>query len=396
MGNNKEGKNKSRIVVNLKRAKRNVVYTVKKFMISKKDNSNPLKQSMFIALSVFGILGCGPLLIGGSKIFMEEGLNNIALIEIGSWMLLVFVAFFKLITIEIRSLIILIILYSFSVILLLTAGNSGAGFVCILAFMFLSGLVLDRRKLLIFLAINVILFVLITYLLLKGNLDGLAIANYKSTWYINMLVTQISGMGLMFLVNILYNVIKRSNYQLVISNELLEKSREKEKVYADIYRSAPIAIGVGLPNGDVVDGNEQFETLIGYSKAEMNEFKWNKRSNSKKLVEKEKKLLSRLSPKNNVVKYENEIITKEGYVVPLELTVKAIFKEDESLDYYISFAQNISERKETEKQLNELNFELENLVEERTKELKSTSNSLKLATKAGKIGVWEWVEETNE
>ena len=375
---------------------RDIISMAKKRMISQNDNSNSLKQSMFMALSIFSILGCGPLLIVGARIFMVNGLNNIAFIEISSLMLLVIIAFLRPIKAEVRSLIILLILYSFSIILLITAGSLGAGLTCILAFMFLSGLILDRPKLVMFIVINLIVFIVLTYLLFNGNLDGYEIVAYKPAWYINMMVTQVSGIGLMFLVNILYDVIKISNNELSIANQLLETSKEKEKVYADIYRSAPLAIGLGLPSGEVIGGNKQFEILTGYRSDELDEFKWNNNTKNKEFIEKEKKLLSELSPENNVVKYENELITKSGKAIPIELKVKAIFKEDDSLDYYISFVQDISERKETENKLNKMNYDLERLVEERTKELQAASNSLRLATKAGGIGVWEWYAENNE
>ncbi len=211
-----------------------------------------------------------------------------------------------------------------------------------------------------------------------------------------MLTTQISGIGLMYLVHIIYNVLKTRNDDLKQSNELLKTIKSKEELYADIYRSSPIAICIGYPNGDLGECNEEFAILTGYSSEELSSVKWNETLTPDKWLDIEMNQLSTLSLENDIVSYEKEYITKSGDIIRIEITIKGKFKKDETVDYYICFLQDISDRKKNEEELFQLNFQLENLVDQRTQELKKTSSRLQLATKAGKIGVWEWYAESKE
>lgn len=190
--------------------------------------TTPLNQSLFIGLSLFTIFVCGPLLIYGSFMFLNEGSVALAITEISASILLIFIVFQKKLSIESRKLLIVLILYSFCIVLLLATAIHGAGMVSVLAIIFLSGIILDSKRLLNFLLINILVFSIITILLLNGAFDSSTMAEYKPIWFVNMLTTQTSGIGLAYLMRLIYMALKKTNQEIRESKELIKKS-EKSK-----------------------------------------------------------------------------------------------------------------------------------------------------------------------
>jgi len=163
----------------------------KREYVSEKTDIKNLRQSLFAILSLFLVVACGPLFIFGATMFILQGDFLIAGIQILSYIFIVLVICIKRINIDTRQFIIMIMLYFFSVLLLIITGSNGAGLVAILAIMFLSGILLDSKKLFYLVGINLFTFTLLTVFLNIGTLDGTYLHTYKDTWAINMLTTQI-------------------------------------------------------------------------------------------------------------------------------------------------------------------------------------------------------------
>ena len=189
-----------------------------------------LKQNLFLGLSFFAIVFCGPLLIYGSFLFFSENELIPATIELVTYLVMLVLIFNNRLSISTRNFIIILSLYSFSLALLIFTGNTGAGLVCIIAIMFLSGIVLSLKRLIAFLVTDVAVFTALTWLLLTGFLDGMQIETYKGIWFINILTTQLSGIGLMFLIHLVYNVLDKQNKELKTSENLLRQSEESKAV----------------------------------------------------------------------------------------------------------------------------------------------------------------------
>ena len=144
-------------------------------------------------------------------------------------------------TIGIRNFIIILSLYFFSVALLIFTGNTGAGMVCIVAIMFLAGIVLSFRRLIEFLIADIIIFTALSVLMVLGLFEGFQIQTYEGIWFINMLTAQFSGIGLMFLIHLVYNALDRQNVKLKTSERMLRQSEESKamllsNIHGMVYR----------------------------------------------------------------------------------------------------------------------------------------------------------------
>jgi len=140
--------------------------------------------------------------------FFRDGSFIFAAIEALSYVFIVFIIYNRRINVETRKFAIMIILYTFSVLLLVVTANTGAGMVCILALLFLSGVLLESNKLLYLVLFNIVIFTLLTFLLFFGTFDGTIMEAYKSIWIINMLTTQVCGIGLLSLTHIIYKALE--------------------------------------------------------------------------------------------------------------------------------------------------------------------------------------------
>jgi PAS domain S-box-containing protein len=137
------------------------------------------------------------------------------------------------------------------------------------------------------------------------------------------------------------------------AEEQLKASIEREKELADIGRYAPIAIAYGYPDGRLENCNAAFSELTGYSISELQQINWNEVLTPPSWRAIEGEQLSQLSPTQKSVQYEKEYITKDGSIVPIELSVTAKFDSAGTILHYIGFINDITDRKQNEEALKE-------------------------------------------
>lgn len=125
---------------------------------------------------------------------------------------------------------------------------------------------------------------------------------------------------------------------------------KREQSLADIIRNAPMAIGVGYPDGQLDMCNTAFTTLTGYTEEELKSVKWNTVLTPKKWQAQESEFLSQIRHDNDSVQYEKEYQRKDGSLIPIELVVTARFNPKNQPEYYIGFVSDITERKKNETQ----------------------------------------------
>jgi len=161
----------------------------------------------------------------------------------------------------------------------------------------------------------------------------------------------------------------------VTSRKKIESNlRSSEERLQAIVENAPDAIFIYDNDGNLIYGNRKAEELTGYSKIEFmgkNVFDMGIITEEYIPLVVEKLKQFRGIPGGP---QEVELINKAGRRILIEVTVFPIAKQGTS--EVVGIARDVTERKRMEKELNEHRHHLENLIKERTAELKSANQRL--------------------
>lgn len=142
------------------------------------------------------------------------------------------------------------------------------------------------------------------------------------------------------------------------------------------YSTQPFA--VKYPDGRLGVINRAFEKLTGYTLEELKRNDWYELLTPPEFRAMEQQKLLELERTGKEVTYEKEYIQKDGTRVPIELLVNLMKNEDGTSKYYYAFINNITERKQAEKELNETTVKYSNL-------LNNTSDGVWIHNLDGKI-----------
>ncbi|PZV21920.1 MAG: hypothetical protein DCF12_21065 [Snowella sp.] len=233
---------------------------------------------------------------------------------------------------------------------------------------------------------------LVVPILLNGNntLWGLLIAHQCSAprqWHEEdiQLLHQLS-------VHLAIALQQAELYQnLETTNNLLEeKVRERTKkiqLQSQVLEEIHDGVVTTDSNGMILSWNRGSEKLYGYTEAEV------LGRNIGFMYEDAENLQSEvLVPVFKTGKHTAEVIviSKSGKRIYVSLHLSVVKDEQGNITHLIGCANDITERKRAEQELQQLNQELETKVLERTEALQNVSERLGLALKSGAFGCWEW------
>ncbi|MFN9835809.1 MAG: PAS domain S-box protein [Pseudanabaena sp.] len=186
---------------------------------------------------------------------------------------------------------------------------------------------------------------------------------------------------------------------LFMIRDISDRKHAEAKLEKEYYRSAMLfntsldGLFVLDLQGDLIDANQSFANMLGYSREEVMSLsiydidaKWSAAE-----------LLSGIQEfgQEKSVKFETLHRRKDGSIFTVEISASSVDWSGEIVQFGI--CRDITERKQAEHQLQQLNQFLEAKVEERTSELQKReielqklSERLALSLKSGAIGTWEW------
>lgn len=151
----------------------------------------------------------------------------------------------------------------------------------------------------------------------------------------------------------------------------LEKQlKQSEKMYRELFENSPFSIVLMDMDGNIIDINDKFEEIYGYSKRDVihnSPFTFTKFYAHPKDF---KNHLKTIFKGKNIEKQELFIKTKKQGNIWVEIQATHINIMEK--DYIQFFSQDITERKEAEIKLKDFNKLLENKVEKRTEELQKS------------------------
>lgn len=134
-------------------------------------------------------------------------------------------------------------------------------------------------------------------------------------------------------------------------------------------------------DGHILTFNIAFCELTGYTKAEIGAMRWpDDFTPATQLVQLTELIeglsCKRLQSPGLIHQYEEEIVKKNGLIVPVEIYVHKFCRADGSPQYYYAFITNISDRIRMEHDLIRSRDKLEAQVKERTIELSKANDAL--------------------
>ncbi len=179
---------------------------------------------------------------------------------------------------------------------------------------------------------------------------------------------------------------------LGISRDLTERRRAEEALreaqerFSGLYNSSKDAIGWAALDGTILDVNEAFTTLTGYSREELLTGKKYQDITPAEYQEWEAEIIGEVLRTGEPAEYEKACIIKDGSRVPILLTVFVVKGSDGEPIGLAAIIKDITERVQMRQQLQEYSENLEQIVEERTQELKDAHEKLVRNEKLSTIG----------
>ncbi len=158
---------------------------------------------------------------------------------------------------------------------------------------------------------------------------------------------------------------------------LEDEVKESEQKFRELFEQSNDPISIFSLDGEYIDANQRCLEMLGISREELISQPWQKRvvdSEHEHRGSIHEQLLNGETPKL----YERTILRGDGTTVIVEVNVSLVRDEHGNPSYIQSIARDISERKEAEMQLREI---------EKRKDL---------ALEGGNLGVWDWIKQTNE
>ena len=171
------------------------------------------------------------------------------------------------------------------------------------------------------------------------------------------------------------------------SNQALSEAEEK---YRDIFEGALEGIYQTSPQGQSLIANPALAKTLGYDSPEDVVFLVTDSAHQVWADPNERAEYARLLETNDVIlNFECRYLRKDKTKIWVSLNSRRVVGPDGKTLYYSGFIEDISDRKQAERELNEINETLEQRVAERTAELAASEERLKRSQEIAHLGSWD-------
>jgi hemerythrin-like metal-binding protein/PAS domain S-box-containing protein len=164
--------------------------------------------------------------------------------------------------------------------------------------------------------------------------------------------------------------------------------RENQSRLEAIFELAPIGIAMIGMDGYCVMVNRVLTQIFGYSSEEMRAVSWQSATHPDDIAEDERLIQELLAHKIPYYTREKRFIAKNGDLIWATLSVAVVWKEDGTPSYLLGVVEDISGRKQNELELEQHRFHLEELIAERTNDLRTSEERFRALATLAPVGIY--------
>lgn len=138
----------------------------------------------------------------------------------------------------------------------------------------------------------------------------------------------------------------------ITEQKLAEESlRESEEKFRTLVTTAPVGIVLFEGRGNILEMNDAYAQIFGYSREEMTgrriiDFLYDEKNRREALL-----IYEKLEKEGGFHPLEAEIVKKNGDIIPVEISAKRIRGDKDKPDRYIAIVSDVSERRKFESEL---------------------------------------------
>jgi PAS domain S-box-containing protein len=157
--------------------------------------------------------------------------------------------------------------------------------------------------------------------------------------------------------------------------DITEKKAVEER-FRRYFDLPLVGAAIYAPDKRWIEVNDKLCDLLGYGRDELTRLTWADLTHPDDLAENARLFDQAVAGEHDTYSMDKRFMRKDGVVLYSSISVQCLRKPDGAPDYFIVLIQDLTERKQAEEALKQLNEELEERVEERTAELRAAQDEL--------------------
>ena len=171
-----------------------------------------------------------------------------------------------------------------------------------------------------------------------------------------------------------------------VTKPILKDLEESEKRIRNIFDHAAIGITHSNIERNILDANKDFCELTGYTKKELIGKNLSEITYEEDRAYDNREREKVLKSEENSYSLEKRYVKKNGAITWVRVTVSLVKDSKQTPKYFLAIVEDISARKKYETALKQYSEKLEEMVNERTKELEETQEKLLRQEKLAALG----------
>ncbi len=229
------------LILSMKRFFKNIVIDEESFLVQREEVKY-WKNKIYYITSAAILTLAAPLMIYATYLVYLTGDIIVATIELLLYITCIIVISSKKLSITAKKFYIAYGFYITSIILLLTTDTMGIGMVCIVFALILSGCLLDKKQIVLFVLFNLLVFMLLTVLLFIDVFEGSNMERNKQIWFLYFFSVQTCGIISLLLMNSIFTGLERQAQRVKKSETQLTASEIKHKAMLSNISDAIVII----------------------------------------------------------------------------------------------------------------------------------------------------------